>query len=134
MKVVIDTNVLVSGLIFGGTPARILSRRLVRRPVSARGTPEFWTNIAEVGRHWLLAGNRSFAPWTRCSPWSRCCHRSERARALASRVCEDPDDDKFLAARARGRCHGLSFRDFNLLRVSGLAVDRRPDAAAVRRP
>jgi uncharacterized protein len=41
------------------------------------------------------------------------------APPLASRVCEDPDDDKFLAAALAGGAKVLLSGDKHLLRVSG---------------
>jgi putative PIN family toxin of toxin-antitoxin system len=42
-----------------------------------------------------------------------------RARALPRRVCDDPDDDKFLACALAGRCRVVVSGDKGLLRVFG---------------
>jgi predicted nucleic acid-binding protein len=41
------------------------------------------------------------------------------ARALSRPVCDDPDDDKFLACVLAGRCRVVVSGDKGLLRVSG---------------
>lgn len=118
MRVVLDTNVLVSGLFFGGIPAQILagwsagrfdlvlspeileeyqrvSEELVRR------YPDLATSLrpifALITTHALLVA----------------------APALPEAVCADPDDDKFLAAAIAAEAPVIVSGDRDLLRVSG---------------
>jgi len=95
MKIVLDTNVLVSGIFFSGPPADILrawSRgkfRLVLSPEILDEYTRVSTELADkfpdidVRRILDLVVVRSEV----CSP-----------AALPQQVCEDPHDDKFFAA------------------------------------
>lgn len=118
MKVVIDTNVLVSGLIFGGTPARILTAwsdgqfRLV-------ASPEILDEYRRVGQA-LAAGREPLVRALDALLAMVAVHATVvNAPALASRVCEDPDDDKFLAAALAGGATVVVSGDKHLLHVSG---------------
>ena len=116
MKVVLDTNVLVSGIFFSGPLAEILrawSRakfRLVLSPeildeytrVSAELADQF--PDIEIQRILDLVVMRSDV----CSP-----------AALPQQVCEDPQDDKFIAAAIDSRTKIIISGDKHLLRISG---------------
>ena len=118
MRVVLDTNVFVSGLIFGGTPGRILT-------VWANGgfalvvSPEILDEYRRVGTE-LAAG---WAPMERALDALLAVAAVHaivvNAPPLAAGVCEDPDDDKFLAAALAGEAPVVVSGDKHLLRVSG---------------
>ena len=118
MKVVLDTNVLVSGLIFGGTPGRILTAWSDGR-FTLVASPEILDEYRRVGQ--VLAGDRE--PLVRALDALLAMvavHATVvSAPALVSRVCEDPDDDKFLAAALAGGATVVVTGDKHLLRVSG---------------
>ena len=104
MRVVLDTNVVISGMFFGGLPSRILGaweRGAFEWVVSTPVLNEYRRVGAELGvRHparravveALLGAVRDRATMI-------------FARPLATPLSDDPDDDKFfalgLAARAR---------------------------------
>jgi uncharacterized protein len=94
LKVILDTNVFVSGVFFGGPPGRILEAwrdGLIRLVLSAEILDEY----QRVGR--ILRGEH---PGVDLEPLlSLLAVHGEvvEAPALAERVCADPDDDKFLA-------------------------------------
>ena len=116
MKIVLDTNVLVSGIFFSGPPADILrawSRgkfRLVLSPEILDEYTRVSTELADkfpdidVRRILDLVVVRSEV----CSP-----------AALPQQVCEDPHDDKFFAAALDSRAKIIISGDKHLLRVSG---------------
>ena len=82
MKVVLDTNVLVSGIFFSGPPAAILkawSRGKIRMMVSPEILDEYKLDLIVV--HSEV-----------CDPPS-----------LPLPVCEDPSDDKFLSVAIETR-------------------------------
>ena len=110
MRVVLDTNVLVSALHFGGRPRQVLEDVL-------------------RGRHQLVTGNAILAELegvlVETCGW-------ERARAAAARseveavadvvhpveiphVCRDPDDDEVLAIAVNGTADALVTGDADLL-------------------
>jgi putative PIN family toxin of toxin-antitoxin system len=116
MKIVLDTNVLVSGIFFSGPPADILRAwshgkfRLVLSPeildeytrVSAKLADKF--PDIDIRRILDLVVVRSEV----CSP-----------AALPQQVCEDPHDDKFFAAALDSRAKIIISGDKHLLKVSG---------------
>lgn len=118
MKVVLDTNVLVSGLIFGGTPARILTAWTDGR-FQLVASPEILEEYRRVGL--ALADGRE--PLVRALDALLAMVAVHAlvvsAPPLASRVCEDPDDDKFLAAALAGGATVVVSGDKHLRRVSG---------------
>jgi putative PIN family toxin of toxin-antitoxin system len=116
MKIVLDTNVLVSGIFFSGPPADILrawSRgkfRLVLSPEILDEYTRVSTELADkfpdidIRRILDLVVVRSEV----CSP-----------AALPQQVCEDRHDDKFFAAALDRRAKIIISGDKHLLRVSG---------------
>jgi len=116
MKVVLDTNVLVSGIFFSGPPAAILRAwsqgkfRLVLSPEILDEYTRVSVELADkfpdidIRRILDLVVVRSEV----CSPV-----------ALLHRVCEDPHDDKFFAAAIDSRTKIIVSGDKHLLKVSG---------------
>ena len=116
MKIVLDTNVLVSGIFFSGPPAGILRAwsqgefRLVLSPeildeytrVSAELAEKF--SGIDVQRILDLIVVHSEV----CSP-----------APMPERVCEDPHDDMFIAAAIESRTKIIVSGDKHLLKVSG---------------
>ena len=116
MKVVLDTNVLVSGIFFSGPPAKIL-RAWSQGKFKLMLSPEILDEYTRVSAE--LAGKFPDIDFRRildlvvvrsdvCSP-----------DALPQRVCEDPHDDKFIAAAIDSRTKIIISGDKHLLRVSG---------------
>jgi uncharacterized protein len=99
VKVVLDTNVLVSGLLFGGVRGRILtawSTGAIRLVIS----PPILEEYRRVG----LALSKG---------------REPLVGTLDERVSEDPDDEMFLAAALAANARRIVSGDKHLLRVSG---------------
>jgi putative PIN family toxin of toxin-antitoxin system len=116
MKVVLDTNVLVSGIFFSGPPAEIL-RAWSHGKFKVVLSPEILDEYMRVSAE--LAGKFPDIDIRRildlvivrsevCSPG-----------ALSQRVCEDPHDDKFFAAAIDTRTKTIISGDKHLLKVSG---------------
>ena len=116
MKLVMDTNVFISGVFFGGVPHEILDawrRDRVQLVVS----PQIIEEYRETGEE--LAADFSdvdLAPWIQLL-----CIRATvvEAPALEEQVCSDPDDDKFLSCALAGRSQLIVSGDKALLRTSG---------------
>jgi putative PIN family toxin of toxin-antitoxin system len=116
MKVVLDTNVLVSGIFFSGPPAEILrawSQGKFKLVLSPEILDEYTRVSAELADKYPdidfrrildLVVVRSVV----CSP-----------AALPQQVCEDAHDDKFIAAAIDSRTKIIVSGDKHLLRVSG---------------
>ena len=116
MKIVLDTNVFVSGVFFTGPPARILEAwrdGKVNLAVSAAILEEYRrVGVGLADRYegvdlepllTLLAMNAEIV----------------EAPDLAESVCEDPDDDKFLACALAAGAPVVVSGDKHLIRVSG---------------
>lgn len=116
MKVVLDTNVFVSGVFFSGPPYRILS-------AWRDGALQLIVSPA-VMEEYRRVGERLAAKFTGVSIESILALVATHAtvvpaRALPRSVCDDPDDDKFLACALAGQCRLVVSGDKGLLRVSG---------------
>jgi len=100
VKIVVDTNVMVSGVLFGGVPGRVLEAWRDGRVDVVASEPIFreYQRVADtlaerygdLGLTAILALVAREAEWVEAAP-------------LPEPVSTDPDDDKFLAcARAAG--------------------------------
>ena len=112
MRVVLDTNVLVSALHFGGRPRRLLDDVL-------RGDHTLIIGPAILGE--LEAVLVDTCGWTR----DRAAAVRAELEAIAEvvtpvdvpRVCRDPDDDQILAIAVSGAADALVTGDADLLAV-----------------
>lgn len=121
MRVILDTNVFISGVFFSGPPHQILAAwrdGKLKLVASAeileeyrRVGQELDSRFGEVDVEPFLAllaveGEMVLAP------------------ALPKRVCDDPDDDKFIACALASRCKVIVSGDKTLQKVSGhLGID-----------
>ena len=114
MRVVIDTNVFVSGVFWSGSPAAVLDAwrdGRIRVVLSPGILAEYERVGSELGREHLniqlngiiqlLAMNSQVVNDT----------------VLPGNMCSDPDDDKFLAAAVAGRASFVVTGDKALLKV-----------------
>lgn len=97
MKVVIDTNVLISGLFFGGTPDKIIDALLLKKfdlVISTEILKEYQRVVDDLSEKY---------PQVEVKPLfhsiTRLAHIAV-AEPLAEQICSDPDDDKFIACAA----------------------------------
>ncbi len=118
MKVVVDTNVLMSGLLFGGVPGRVLSAwsegvfRLVVSPPVLEEYRRVGLDLSK-GREPLIGLVESFVMMVTTHALML------DARPLDVGVSADPDDDMFLAAAIAGSAQIIVSRDKHLLQVTG---------------
>ncbi|MGH7469644.1 MAG: putative toxin-antitoxin system toxin component, PIN family [Longimicrobiales bacterium] len=117
MKVVLDTNVVVSGLFFGGVPGQVLSAWNAGRlalVLSASILAEYREVGSELSEKNSALDFESFA--------ALLVMNSEVVDApqyLESQVCSDPEDDKFLSCAAVSGAQIIVSGDRQLLAVSG---------------
>ncbi len=116
MKVVIDTNVLVSGVFFGGVPGRILSAWR-EGEVTLVVSPAILDEYRRVG--WELATQYEGASLQPLLALIAVHGEVVLTGALSERVCVDPDDDKFLACALASNARVVISGDKALLNVSG---------------
>ena len=116
MKVVLDTNVLISGIYFGGIPGKILE---------AWGARHFQLLVStEILQEYLNVAERlsdRYAGVEYESVLGLIIQNAELVQPsdLPEPVNTDPDDDKFLACALAGDSTTIVSGDSDLLNVSG---------------
>ena len=116
MKIVLDTNVLVSGIFFSGPPAEILrawSHGKIRLVLSPEILDEYTRVSAELAEKFSGIDVQRILDLVVvhsvvCSP-----------APMPERVCEDPHDDMYIAAAIDSRTKIIVSGDKHLLKVSG---------------
>ncbi|MBU1702103.1 MAG: putative toxin-antitoxin system toxin component, PIN family [Candidatus Eisenbacteria bacterium] len=116
MRIVLDTNVLVSGVFFTGPPFKILEAWRDGK-VEIVMSKEIFQEYQRVGE--ILSEEFSgvdIAPFL-----SLLLVKSKfyDPPELKEPVCDDPSDDKFLACALAARCKLIISGDKHLLRVTG---------------
>ena len=116
MRVVIDTNVLISGIFFSGSPSEILKawRRGEIQFVLSSEIADEYVRVAKI-----LAND--FPGIEINSILTLILTNSEiiQAPAIPHQVCEDPDDDMFLACALASECKVIISGDKHLLKLAG---------------
>jgi len=114
VRIVLDTNVLISSIFFGGPPSEILKAWRDGR-VRLVLSPEI---LDEYNRVSNLLGEQY--PGIDVEPvLNMIAFNSDlvQAPALLERVCDDPADDKFLACAIAGKANAIVSGDKHLLRL-----------------
>jgi len=116
MKVVVDTNVLVSGVFFGGMPSRILEAWREKR-TDVVVSPDILEEYRRVGEHLETQfTDVSLAPFLALLVMNA---EINEPPDLPEQVSRDSDDDKFIACALAGDCHVIISGDKDLLSISG---------------
>ena len=116
MKIVLDTNVFVSGVFFKGPPYQILTAWRDGK-IQLVISPEILEEYRRVGE--ILAEDR---PVVDLRPMLEFVIQNATiysAPPLVEPVCDDPDDDKFLACALVSESSIIVSGDKHLLKVSG---------------
>jgi putative PIN family toxin of toxin-antitoxin system len=116
MRVVLDTNVFVSGVFFKGPPFQILQAWRDGK-IQLVLSPEILEEYQRVGE--ILAEEHpaiDIIPMLEFVIQNAIIFSVPR---LPERVCEDPDDDKFLACALTSESNLVISGDKHLLTVSG---------------
>ena len=92
MKIVVDTNVLISGVFFGGYPRRVLSA-IVGRRLTACATVEIVEEDGDIVAE-MIERRQGHIDRAILAPLIRAMEIIEPVTVV--RVCRDPDDDKFI--------------------------------------
>ena len=116
MKVIIDTNVFISGVFFSGAPYKILEAwrdGKVQFVVSREILQEYQRVLETLGEEFPGVDVSGILELLTV--------KSEliAAPALLEAVCVDPDDDKFLACALASKVKHIISEDKHLLKVSG---------------
>jgi putative PIN family toxin of toxin-antitoxin system len=116
VRIVLDTNVFISGVFFSGPPYEILKAWRDGR-VTIVASAEILEEYRRVGDEL----SEQF-PGVDLKPFLALLAVEAEiilAPELTERVCEDPDDDKFLACALAGRCKIVVSGDKQLRKTSG---------------
>ena len=116
MRLIVDTNVFVSGVFFSGPPFEILNAWR-RGRIALVASIEILDEYQRVGEE--LSTNFpgvDFEPWIELAMLKA---QLVESPALPENVCTDPDDDKFLACAVASRTKLITSGDKHLLVVSG---------------
>ena len=117
MRVILDSNVVMSGVFFGGVPGKILSAWRDRR-VDLVLSPSILDEYLRVG---ALLGVRyestNFERFAALLALNAAV--IDAPEHLGVQICTDPDDDKFLACALVARIQRIVSGDPHLLNVSG---------------
>lgn len=116
MKIILDTNVFVSGVFFTGPPYRILEawRDGKFQLVISEDILEEYRRVGEV-----LAER---FPSIDLQPLlALVAVRAEMSpsKGFTAPICDDPDDDMFIACALAGKCKTIVSGDKHLLKMSG---------------
>ena len=111
MKIVIDTNVVISGVFFGGYPRKILES-VYRLQTIACATPEIINEYNAIVEEMIQRKQGSL----RSDILSGLIARLEIiAPVTVINVCRDPDDDKFIGCAVDGKAVFIVSGDKDLL-------------------
>ena len=118
MRLVVDTNVLISGAFYPGPSSRILDA-CMRGKFQLVLSPDIIDEYTRVGEEFTRKRpNVLFARYIEVLISTALL---VQAPALPKPVCEDPDDDKFIACALAGGAKVITSGDKHLLSVSGYA-------------
>lgn len=118
MKLVLDTNVLVSGIFFGGVPGRVLTAWSVGE-VDLVLSPAIVDEYRRVGAALAIRHAERGAALEPVLALLVMNAAIVDAPPLTERVSEDPSDDIFFAAAVASRARLIVSGDQHLLQVSG---------------
>jgi uncharacterized protein len=115
---VVDTNVIMSGIFFGGVPGRLLDAWAVGR-VELVLSPAILDEYRRVGAELAATYPERGDAVTPVLALIAMNATLVDAAPLNEEVSADPDDDKFLAAAVAANTHIVVSGDQHLLDVSG---------------
>ena len=116
MRLIVDTNVFVSGIFFSGPPFKILDswrHGKVSLVISLDILDEYQLTGEKLARQF---SGVDLEPWIELLMLKALL---VDAPPLAQSVCDDPNDDKFLACAIASKTKLISSGDKHLLDVSG---------------
>lgn len=116
MKVIIDTNVFISGIFFTGPPYQILQawrKNIIKIVIS----PEILEEYQQVSEELI----ERFPNIDLVPIFNMVLSRSKMVfvKKLSQQICDDPDDDKFIACAIDTNTKLIISGDKHLLKVSG---------------
>jgi putative PIN family toxin of toxin-antitoxin system len=121
VKIVLDTNVLMSGLFFGGMPRRIVDACMAGR-VALIASPDIWDEYEQTATE--LAKSHALPALSRMMHLLASRVTLVAPVALEQPICRDPDDDKFIAAALSADVQHIvsGDKDLRVVKLPGLQV------------
>jgi len=116
LRVVMDTNVFISGVFFSGPPYQIL-KAWQSGEFELAISEEILNEYRRVGE--ILAEEHSAIDLSPILTFVLEHAKVYRPVKLKEPICEDPDDDKFIACALASGCGVIISGDKHLLKVSG---------------
>lgn len=111
MKIVVDTNVLISGVFFGGFPGKIL-KAIVEKNITACATIEIIEEYREIIDEMIVRKQGRF----NSSLLSPLIHAMTIVDSISNvHICRDPDDDKFISCALDADAYYIVSGDKDLL-------------------
>lgn len=111
MKIVVDTNVLISGVFFGGFPRKVLSA-IINRKLTACATVEIVNEYEETIQE-MIDRRQGHIKQNILTPLITMMEMVESVSEV--KVSRDPDDDKFIACAKDARALYIVSGDKDLL-------------------
>lgn len=113
MRVVVDTNVLISGTFFGGRPGQIVEAA-AQGYISVVATPEIVTEYMDIAQEMVARKQGTL----QLDAFQIFLSKLELVNQVTPvSVCRDPDDDKFLSCAIDGRALWIVSGDKDLLTI-----------------
>lgn len=116
MKIVLDTNVFISGIFFGGPPSQILQswRQSKTRIVL---TEQILTEYQRIGEE--LSAKYPSVNIKQIIELFTVFGEFVEARGISETICDDPDDNKFIECAIASQIKLIVSGDKHLLNISG---------------
>jgi putative PIN family toxin of toxin-antitoxin system len=123
LKVVIDTNVVISGLLFGGTPGKLIPlwQKRAIRPMASKQIIDEYLQVLTYPRFKLDEAEINFILYREILPYFDITEAPSKKRVIA----EDPADDKFIHCALSGKAthiisgdkHLLALKDYHDIKI-----------------
>ncbi|HUU39511.1 MAG TPA: putative toxin-antitoxin system toxin component, PIN family [Desulfatiglandales bacterium] len=119
-KVVIDTNVLVSALLFGGYPGKLITLWKERRiqPLSYREIMEEYLRVLAYPKFRLAEEEIEYLLSHEVLPWFEVIE----VQTGQPYVVDDPSDNKFIWCAVQGNAKAIISSDQHLLSLSSCPI------------
>jgi len=116
MKVVLDTNIVISAIFFGGIPKTIVRAALAKR-IELVATPQVLDEYREVARRLKVA--YPTISYRRALAIIESLATMVKPATLSGSICRDRDDDVIIACALGGKAKIICSGDDDLLALDG---------------
>lgn len=113
MRVVIDTNAIISALLFGGTPGKLIPlwKEGAIQPLVSRAMLDEYMRVLAYPKFGLAENEIDFFIYREILPW----FRTVAVKRTGKCIQEDPSDDKFIVCARVGRADAIVSGERRLL-------------------